>query len=154
MPTIHHPMIHIKAEEFWLAACWWIGPIKKAIARAYPPETLFVNLASAITKESHLHAFTEDLVEEIVSDFLARSVPWNPGEPMQGYRMRRIGIEGAFRSEPLKVSMRRFGLEEVIPYLEDGCVSTICPGKVFVSWNRRDRETVLEVGKHATEQRP
>jgi hypothetical protein len=132
-------------EELRVAGNWWKGPIKAAIEKAYPPTTLFTFLASEVSRESNLERFVEEFILAVGNDFTRRKVPWNRSVPLDGHMLRKVGIEGAFRAEPLRIALAVCGLDEVAPFLPDGCLTVISPGKVFAISSRRERETVIEV---------
>lgn len=126
--------------EIRFASGWWAERILDAAKKAWPEGTLFAALSAELTKPSNMEYFREGLEVLIDHDFRQRKVAWNRSIPLEGSMMRRVGVEGAFISEPIRKACKAANLEEVLPFIPSGCVSIINPGKVFTAVDRRSPE--------------
>ena len=59
--------------------------------------------------------------------------------------MRRVGVEGAFISDALRMACVKTGLEELLPFIPSGCITIINPGKVFAALDRRTAEKTYTI---------
>lgn len=131
--------------EIRFAAGWWKQRIIDAASKAFPFDSLFGVLVNPLISESNLEAFMEAVAWYIEEDFRNRKVKWNRQVPIEGSNMRRIGVEGAFVSEPLKRACFDMGLQELIPFIPSGCITIINPGKVFTAIDRRSPEKTFDI---------
>jgi hypothetical protein len=131
--------------EIRFAASWWKQRIIEAAGKAFPANSLFGVLANPLIAESNLAAFELALEKAIDHDFSKRKVAWNRQVPLEGLNVRRVGVEGAFISEPLLAACKATGIEELLPFIPSGCVSIINPGKVFTALDRRTAEKTYTI---------
>lgn len=131
--------------EIRAAARWWATPVQEAIDKAFPRDNLFGSLGDAFRKQLIIEDFISRLSEEIEKHFIATNAEWNRQVPLESAMRRRVGIEGAFRSTPLVNALKACGMEEVMPFIPDGCMTVISPGRVFAARSRRDKDEIIEV---------
>jgi hypothetical protein len=131
--------------EVRFAASWWKQRIIEAAGRAFPANSLFGVLANPLISESNLAAFELALEREIDKEWRERRVEWNRQIPLEGSRSRRVGVEGAFISNPLQNACEAVKIDELLPFIPSGCMTIINPGKVFTALDRRTAEKTYTI---------
>lgn len=131
--------------EIRFAAGWWKQRIIEAAGKAFPANSLFGVLANPLISESNLAAFELALERAIDKEFRDRRVEWNRQIPIEGSMRRRVGVEGAFISYPLRDACKEVGIEELLPFIPSGCMTIMNPGKVFTAIDRRSPEKIFDI---------